>query len=67
MRLKDTNGYINKLYIIKRCPLSCFIGVGEQERCVGNDYILDLRIGYSLANAMKSDDVMDTLNYAEVV
>ena len=37
----------------------------NRERCVGNDYILDLRIGYSLANAMKSDDVMDTLNYAE--
>ena len=48
-----------------------FIGVGEQEQVVGNDYVLDLRISYPLAAAafaaaMKSDDVDDTLNYADV-
>ena len=58
---------ISTSYILLRgVRFHAFIGVGEQERCVGNDYILDLRIGYSLANAMESDDVMDTLNYAEV-
>lgn len=58
---------ISTSYILLRgVHFHAFIGVGEQERSVGNDYILDLRIGYSLANAMKSDDVMDTLNYAEV-
>ena len=41
------------------------IGVGEQERVVGNEYVINLRIGYPLATAMKSDDVADTLNYAE--
>ena len=40
-----------------------FIGVGEQEQVVGNDYVLDLRLGYPFAAAMKSDDVDDTLSY----
>ena len=43
-----------------------FIGVGEQERVVGNDYVLDLRLGYPFAAAMESDVVDDTLNYADV-
>ncbi|KGF50749.1 dihydroneopterin aldolase [Prevotella melaninogenica] len=41
------------------------IGVGEQERMVGNEYVLNLRLGYPFATAMESDDVADTLNYAE--
>ena len=43
-----------------------YIGVGEQEQQVGNDYVLDLRLGYPFAGAMLSDEVADTLNYAEV-
>lgn len=43
-----------------------YIGVGAQEQRVGNDYVLDLRIGYPFADAMQSDEVADTLNYAEV-
>ena len=43
-----------------------FIGVGEQEQVVGNDYVLDLRLGYPFAAAIESDVVDDTLNYADV-
>ena len=43
-----------------------YIGVGEQEQVVGNDYVLDLRLGYPFAAAMESDVVDDTLNYADV-
>ena len=43
-----------------------FIGVGEQEQVVGNDYVLDIRLGYPFAAAMESDVVNDTLNYADV-
>ena len=43
-----------------------FIGVGEQEQVVGNDYVLDLRLGYPFAAAMESDVVDDTLNYTDV-
>lgn len=41
-------------------------GVLPQERKVGNDYQVSLRIGYDISRAMVSDDVNDTLNYAEV-
>ena len=35
-----------------------------QERQVGGDFLLTLRVGYPLARAMESDNVADTLNYA---
>ena len=41
-------------------------GVLPQERVTGNDYELTLRIGYPMEQAMLSDEVGDTLNYAEV-
>ena len=41
-------------------------GVLPQERLTGNDYSVDVRIGYDVARAMATDDVADTLNYAEV-
>ena len=41
-------------------------GVLPQERVVGNDYVVSLDIACDLAKAMQSDDVGDTLNYAEV-
>ena len=66
MKLKNRMVISTSYILLRGVRFHAFIGVGEQERCVGNDYILDLRIGYSLANAMESDDVMDTLNYAEV-
>lgn len=41
-------------------------GVLPQERVTGNDYEVSLRIGYDLGRAMRTDDVADTLNYADV-
>lgn len=41
-------------------------GVLPQEQLTGNGYRVDLRIGYDISKAMVSDDVCDTLNYAEV-
>jgi len=35
-----------------------------QERQVGGDFLVTLRVGYPLAVAMASDDVKDTLDYA---
>lgn len=43
-----------------------YIGVAEQERTVGNDYLIDLRLKTNLAKAMASDDVRDTINYATI-
>lgn len=41
-------------------------GVGAQERRVGAYFTVDLRVGYPLARAAETDDVADTLNYAEL-
>ena len=41
-----------------------FHGVMPQEKKVGGDFLVTLRVGYPLATAMASDDVNDTLDYA---
>ncbi len=41
-------------------------GVLPQERTVGNDYTVSARIKYDISSAMVTDEVEDTLNYAEV-
>lgn len=41
-------------------------GVMPQERIVGNNYTVDLRLSLSLSEASLSDDLKDTVNYAEV-
>ena len=43
-----------------------FHGVLPQERVVGGDYEVDLRVRYPLAKAITSDQVEDTLNYASL-
>lgn len=39
-------------------------GVLEQERIVGNDYVVNLIVDYPLQQACESDDVADTLDYS---
>ena len=58
MRL--TAGYIH----LRQVRFHAFHGVMPQERQVGADFVLDLKVGYPLERAMQSDDVADTLNYA---
>ena len=41
-------------------------GEGEQERRVGNEYVVSLRLAVDLRRAMQTDDVADTVNYAVV-
>ena len=58
MRL--TTGYIH----LRQVRFHAFHGVMPQEQQVGVDFLLDLRVGYPLQQAMQSDEVADTLNYA---
>ena len=60
--MKLTEGYV----ILKDVRFHAFHGVMPQETKVGADFIVNLRIGYPLEQAMESDEVGDTLNYAEV-
>ena len=41
-------------------------GVLEQERIVGNDYEVSVRMSYDMRRAIATDDVANALNYAEV-
>ncbi len=54
-----------KIYI-QNLRLHAFHGVLPQERVVGNDYVINVTVDYPLDAAGESDDVADTLNYAEL-
>lgn len=56
------SGYI----YLRNMRFHAFHGVLGQERTVGNDYVVSVRIGCPLRDAMESDEVSDTVNYAEV-
>ena len=43
-----------------------FHGVMPQERSVGGEFLVSVKVGCPLEKAMSSDDVSDTLNYAEL-
>ena len=49
---------------LKNVRFRAFHGVLPQERLVGGDFLLNLRVGYPIEKAMESDEVEDTLNYA---
>lgn len=51
---------------IERLRVRAFHGVLPQERQVGGDFLVTLRIGYPWQQAMETDDVADTLDYAAV-
>lgn len=58
---------LQKSYVcLEHLRFHAYHGVFQQERMVGNDYDVNLRLGYPLATAMQSDRVEDTLNYATV-
>lgn len=58
---------VKECYIrLNNLRFHAFHGVLPQERLTGNDYLVSLCIGFDFSEALKSDDVRDTLNYAEV-
>lgn len=58
------NDILTEIYI-KDMRLHAYHGVLEQENTVGNDYIINLRVAYPFLKACESDDVNDTMSYAE--
>ncbi len=51
---------------LEKLRVRAFHGVLPQERTVGGDFVVTLRIGYPWQQAMDTDDVGDTLDYASV-
>ena len=58
--MKIKSSYIS----LRNVRFHAFHGVLPQERQVGGDFLLSLRVGYPIGKAMESDEVGDTLNYA---
>ena len=52
---------------INRLEVRARHGVGEQERIVGNIFLVDVRLDADLSRAMVSDNVDDTISYATVI
>ncbi len=55
-----TVGYIT----LRNVRFHAFHGVLPQERGVGADFLLSLRVAYPIGRAIESDEVDDTLSYA---
>lgn len=55
----------SKIYL-RNVRFHAFHGVLPQEGIVGNDYLVNLVLDYDFSSAMKTDDLQETLNYAEV-
>lgn len=49
---------------IDNLRLHAFHGVLPQERTVGNEYTINIKVGYPWEKAATTDNVCDTLNYA---
>ena len=58
MMLSD--GYIS----LRNVRFHAFHGVLPQERQVGGDFLVTVRVGYPLERAMETDRVDDTLDYS---
>lgn len=51
---------------LRNMTFYAFHGVAPQETQVGNTFVVDLLLTAPLEQAVKSDDLSDTINYAEV-
>lgn len=51
---------------LRNVRFHAFHGVLEQERVVGNDYLVNLTLTYDFTSAMQTDQLDGTINYAEV-
>ncbi len=54
----------SRIYI-QDLQIHAYHGVLPQEREVGNDYIINLTVDYPIATACHTDNVADTMSYAD--
>ena len=59
---KLTSGYI----FIEKIQIHAFHGVSPQEQKTGNDYTISVKAEYDVKKATETDNVDDTLNYANI-
>jgi dihydroneopterin aldolase len=52
--------------MLRDMKFHAFHGVSPQERCVGNDFLVNLTLTAPVGKAVLTDDADDTINYATV-
>ena len=58
---------INSSYILlKEIRCYAYHGVAPQENLIVNEYLIDLKLKVDISKAARTDEVTDTVNYAEV-
>ena len=55
----------SRIYL-KNARFHAYHGVLQQERIVGNDYVVNLVVDYDFTSAMETDELSATINYAEL-
>ena len=57
---------INNSYILLK-DICCFAyhGVAPQENIIGNEYLINLRLKVDISQAIQTDNVSDTVSYAD--
>lgn len=61
--MKFTSTYIT----VENIEVYAYHGVMDQERKVGNEFLVSVTLDFNAEEAMRSDDINLTVNYAEVV
>ena len=57
--------YSSRIYL-KNVRFHAYHGVLQQERTVGNNYVVNLVVDYDFTDAMETDELSATINYAEL-
>ena len=57
---------MNSYIFLDNVPFFAYHGVGEQEREVGNEFIISLRLKVDITLAAETDNVAHTVSYADV-
>lgn len=57
---------MNSYIFLDNVRFFAYHGVGEQEREVGNEFVINLRLKVDIARAAETDDMTHTVSYADV-
>lgn len=60
--MKIDNSYI----FLKEIRCYAYHGVAPQENLIGNEYVIDLKLKVDINRASQTDEVTDTVSYADV-
>lgn len=66
MDLNNELHEVESIIVLNDVRLYAYHGVMEQERKVGGWFTVTLRVHYTITHAMKTDEVGDTISYADL-